>query len=205
LNYTEIYNRIIERARSENRRKGVGLYYEAHHIIPKCMGGDGALHQWRFHPNLVLLTAREHFVAHRLLCEIYPENIKLKLALWAMCNQNTYGSRIKITGRVYEYLKQESSKIKSKLYKGKPGTWIGKSHSLESKTKMSESAKGRKASVETKKKMSISRQGKTHSSISKQKMAEAALGKSKPKFECMYCGKIIGGQSNINRHENTHK
>ena len=44
---------------------------EVHHIVPKCLGGSNKKE------NLVELTAREHFICHRLLCEIYPKNKKL--------------------------------------------------------------------------------------------------------------------------------
>jgi 5-methylcytosine-specific restriction endonuclease McrA len=53
--------------------------------------------------------------------------------------------------------------------------------------------------------MSLNRLGKYHSDESKQKMSKAALGKPKTKFTCSYCGKVIGGHSNIIRHENSHK
>jgi hypothetical protein len=42
------------------------FYTESHHIIPKCMGGEGKTTQWRTHPNIVLLTAEEHFNVHKL-------------------------------------------------------------------------------------------------------------------------------------------
>jgi len=41
MNYQRIYNQLIERAQSENRVKSREFYFEAHHIIPKCMGGEG--------------------------------------------------------------------------------------------------------------------------------------------------------------------
>jgi hypothetical protein len=41
MDYNKLYNKIIERAKSENRKKKQGIQYEAHHIIPKCLGGTG--------------------------------------------------------------------------------------------------------------------------------------------------------------------
>ena len=47
-------------------------YCERHHIIPKSIGGSNSSY------NLVNLTAKEHFIAHRLLekltCQIYGKN-----------------------------------------------------------------------------------------------------------------------------------
>ena len=74
MNYQKIYNQIIERAKNRQLEG----YKEKHHVIPKCIGGLNDKE------NLVELTAREHFLCHRLLCEIYPNNQKLLWALWLM-------------------------------------------------------------------------------------------------------------------------
>lgn len=89
MDYQRIYNQIINRAKKENRKKGQGTYYEAHHVVPKCMGGEGRAEQWRTHPNIVILTAREHFLCHWLLCRIYPNNKKLAHAFWFMTKQKS--------------------------------------------------------------------------------------------------------------------
>jgi hypothetical protein len=78
MNYQRIYDQIIDRAK-ERKLEG---YKEKHHIIPKCMGGGNEKE------NLVVLTAREHFICHWLLCRIYPENRKLGHAFWFMSKQN---------------------------------------------------------------------------------------------------------------------
>lgn len=89
MNYQRIYDQIVDRARKEKRVKiKGGIYYEAHHIVPKCIGGEGHVRQWKTHPNIVLLTAREHFICHWLLCRIYPKNRKLGHAFWFMSKQN---------------------------------------------------------------------------------------------------------------------
>jgi hypothetical protein len=103
MNYERIYNQIVERARSENRKKlKDGIYYERHHIIPKCLGGTND------DVNLVLLTAREHFICHQLLCDIYPNNRLLIHALWLMINGFKSKSQTrdyKVSSRIYEQLK----------------------------------------------------------------------------------------------------
>ena len=53
-------------------------YSEKHHIIPKCEGGSNK------RDNLVLLTYREHIIAHRLLIRIYPDSKGLKYALYKL-------------------------------------------------------------------------------------------------------------------------
>jgi hypothetical protein len=62
--YFEWYYNIISKAQNSGRAKGGAEYYESHHIIPKSLGGSNAP------KNLVLLTAREHFICHLLLVKI---------------------------------------------------------------------------------------------------------------------------------------
>ena len=103
MNYQKIYDQIIEKARSESRSKSKGTYYEAHHIVPKCLGGSGHESQWRFHPNVVLLTAREHFICHWLLIKTYPESRGLRYAFRAMCILHSKNQqRCRIGSRAYE-------------------------------------------------------------------------------------------------------
>lgn len=100
MNYEKIYNQLIIRSQSENREKGCDIYFEQHHIIPKCLGGSNKKE------NLVLLTAREHYIAHKLLCEIYPDNMKLHYAMWAMINGCTKRAGYRVSSREYDRIKQ---------------------------------------------------------------------------------------------------
>ena len=98
MDYQNIYNQIIERAKN---RKLEG-YKEKHHIIPRCLCGSNDK------SNLVDLTAREHFLCHKLLCEIYPNNHKLLYALWLMAigkQKNKKYEAYKVTSREYERVK----------------------------------------------------------------------------------------------------
>ena len=69
MNHAKVYSMLIENAL--NRSITEGVYYESHHIVPKCLGGSDDK------GNKVKLTYREHFVAHRLLHRIYPEHLGL--------------------------------------------------------------------------------------------------------------------------------
>ena len=95
MDYQRLYDDLIIKTRSESRVKVKGgIYYEAHHIIPKCLGGEGKYSQWRTHPNIILLTAKEHFMAHYYLTKIHPQSSQLSFAFWGMCNQaNKYQGR----------------------------------------------------------------------------------------------------------------
>jgi hypothetical protein len=135
MDYQNIYNQIIERAKN---RKLEG-YKERHHIIPKCLGGNNEKE------NIIALTAREHFLCHKLLCKIYPNETKLWYALWLMAigkNRQNGLSSYKISNRSYEQTKLEFiERIKGipkpdGFGKGKKVTWGDKiSKSLKGKPK----------------------------------------------------------------------
>ena len=148
MNYQKIYDRIVQRAKFENREKGKDIYYEAHHIIPKCLGGTGRTFDWKWHDNIVLLTAKEHFICHRLLHTIYPNNIKLQFAFEMMCfvQNDRQRPRYVPSSRVIEEARNKIKSRNKELGKLK----IGKKY-----PKLSESKKGFKFSDESVKKMSI--------------------------------------------------
>lgn len=135
MDYKKIHNNIINRAKNENRKKGVGFYYESHHIIPKCMGGDNKK------TNLILLTAKEHWLVHLLLIEIYPENIKLKIAINRMMIKSKNQNRgYIISGKQFERLRKIISEAHSKLLTGKKRK---NPFTNEHKLKISNSLRGR--------------------------------------------------------------
>lgn len=137
MNYEKVYNQIIEKAKQENRKIYDGVYYEKHHIKPQSLFKELKKDQ----NNIVLLTAKEHFICHMLLAEIYDCK-EMKYAIWRMCNDNTYH----VSARYYEYIKQNIAKESSKLNKGRK-------LSPEARKKISEANKRRVHSEETKQKM----------------------------------------------------
>ena len=66
MNYKKNYYDYIDYVKTLNRYKGDGKYYEKHHIKPRSLGGNDS------EDNLVLLTAREHYLAHYLLWKFNP-------------------------------------------------------------------------------------------------------------------------------------
>lgn len=84
MNYISVYNQLVQRALN---REVIG-YTEKHHIVPKCMGGTNKKN------NIVPLTAREHFLAHRLLTRIYPNIRGVWYALIAMGRISDFKSKI---------------------------------------------------------------------------------------------------------------
>ena len=78
------------------------------------------------------------------------------------------------------------------------GKFINECHSEESKSKISESKKGKCHSKESKSKISESLKGKYHSEETKQKLSKSKKGKPKQKITCPHCGKE-GEISNMKR------
>jgi hypothetical protein len=171
MNYQKIYDQIIERARSEVRKKKSTVYYEAHHILPRCLGGEGLTTQWKTHPNIVLLTAREHFLCHWLLARIYKSNRKVVYAFWLISTGgNASQDRYRSSSRTYQEAKEsyinsdrtrseESKKAQSIRMKGMTGNMLGKSHTPETIRKISESNKGKFRSEETRERISKAKKG----------------------------------------------
>ena len=106
MNYQRIHDAIIDRARNRTLHG----YREKHHVIPRCLGGTNQ------NTNLVNLTAREHFIIHKLLCEIYPINIGLIKSYWMMANKISNETQQRdyiVSSREYHQLKETYLKILS--------------------------------------------------------------------------------------------
>jgi hypothetical protein len=133
----------INYVKTLNRFKGDGNYYEEHHIIPKSLGGSNDK------DNLVLLTAREHFLAHYLLYKFNKCSETLN-AFIMMQNRGIYK-----TSKLYENSRKEFSKYMSEHNPSKFRTqevidrvanWHrGRKRSPETCKRISEANKGQKA------------------------------------------------------------
>lgn len=77
MNYRKIYDDLITRAKFRSRGPG---YYEKHHIVPRSEGGSDSKE------NLVVLTAREHFIAHWLLYKENPSILSRAYAFHAIAS-----------------------------------------------------------------------------------------------------------------------
>jgi len=178
MDYQKVYNQLIARSqgRTKKRRGMPGyVYYERHHIVPRCMGGSNDK------LNLIYLTPEEHWIAHLLLVKIYPTEPSLVYACQAMSmsNKNTPRTTNKLFGWIRRRYADEVSQRNS-----------GRIVSAETREKTSKTLKGRpnirqqgdgnvSKRPEVAKKISDRAKGRSwgnHSNESKQKISLANKG-----------------------------
>jgi len=217
MDYLKIYVNIINKAKFENRKSGCKIYYENHHILPKCMGGNDEKE------NLVLLTAKEHFICHKLLVEIYPNKKGLIYACMIMCNKISSSNKRDYIVSSIEY--ERVRHLYHEKCSGENHYMFGKKHSEKTKEKLRQINLGdnnpmfnkkawnkglpkeqqpmfgrcgelslnfgKKASQETKDKLSKMRKGVILSKEHKEKISKSRMGQKYERVECPHCDKII--------------
>lgn len=180
--YQKWYNQIISRAICSNRKKlrrnkeGY-VYYELHHILPKCCGGEDIAE------NLVLLTAKEHYICHLLLPKFTEGKIKHKLinALIRMTFAKSKGQE-RYTARSHDTIRKLIAEKNAEMFrgvsksletrarmKGNNGKWKRTEHSSINQSTaqkkrfedISGTFRGKKHTESTKELLSKQRQGKT--------------------------------------------
>jgi hypothetical protein len=164
-NAKQRYDELIENAR-QNQYDG---YVERHHVVPKCLGGTNEK------SNIVKLRARDHFVAHQLLVEMYEEQSQewFKMATALNWFSGKRKDRYDITPDEYELMRsivQSSIGCRQKR-KRKKSTKKRKPTSPETRLKLSVSGKLAQNRPEVKEKQSIASTGRKHSQQTLEKMS----------------------------------
>ena len=175
--------------------RSLECYTEKHHIIPRSMGGKDT------NKNLVVLTAREHYIAHLLLTKCVEKKYIGKMlhayVMMAKVKDSNQKRFYKINSRIFEARKIESNKLKreyrhtkeareniSKNLKGIPKPEFTEEH----KKNISKGHKGQKAwnkglkgvikaTEETKAKMRESAKGRIVSEETRKKLSEVQKGR----------------------------
>lgn len=189
------YQRFIDSLRGQS----VDGYFEAHHIVPRSMGGSDDA------DNMINLTARQHFVAHWMLARAMGGSATR--AFFMMSNFGKYGT---VNSTTYEIGRKEYAKQVSLQLKGKPSQCsfseetrtkmriakLGRKLSPEHIEKVRQTRVGKKMSVEFCKKISTAKQGIAtrgsgwkQSEETKRKIAETNL--NRPLITCPHCEKIM--------------
>lgn len=149
MNYTNLYSRLITHAR-QSPPQG---YFESHHVIPRCMGGNDS------EDNLVDLTARQHFIAHWLLTKMHPNVSGLWYAFHMMFYPTSANTRqedwVQSRSRVYERNKHRMGQLVGNRMRGVPKT-------TEQRSKMRQSALRRWQNLDARKAQSVKMIGNTN-------------------------------------------
>ena len=91
------YDEFIQGIIDKRGQWGIGKdeYYEAHHIVPCCLGGlperNASVYKYKYahHPNIIWLYPDEHFIAHKLLAYEHPDIYGLRAAYTFSSANNT--------------------------------------------------------------------------------------------------------------------
>lgn len=119
--WTKWYMELMDsRKRMDRKRETFRSTLHSHHIIPKSMGGSNKKE------NLVLLTPREHYIAHMMLTKMttgkhYRGMIFAAMRFFGKNATESYSSRM------YEYINKRNIVATT----GKTNPFYGKTHSTE--------------------------------------------------------------------------
>lgn len=149
--YTKTYFEIINSRKSMLRFKK-DSYFESHHIVPRCLGGNNKK------DNLVLLTAKEHYICHLLLIKMTENKARSKMCLGFKClsQMKNHKQHRKTTSRMFEHFRLEANKAISENHAnvsgsnnpmfGRPSPNKGIKMTNEQKAKIKNSLTGRSLS-----------------------------------------------------------
>lgn len=108
-NIKSIHNlkRLLNFYKSCNYDHSIFNYTERHHMVPLSIIPKDICISDKI--NLIVLSAREHFIAHLILSKVFQNNTieyyKMNTALFRMCQSNERQERYIISSRLYEKLK----------------------------------------------------------------------------------------------------
>lgn len=188
MNYNKHYTKLINNSLRRGLDKSLlGYYTEAHHIIPRCIGGTNDK------SNLVLLTPEEHLVAHKLLIKIHkntePEKYRsLVLSVVAMCmgshkNKHTNKSFGWVRRKHAESLKDEGNTFYGKTHSNETRKLISKKAKIRYQDKSKHPSYGKSHSEETKAMIGLKLKGRvpTNKGVSMSDEQKAKVKESKRK------------------------
>lgn len=112
MNYEKMYNMFIQNRMLRSDRDG---YVEEHHIVPRSMGGTDDP------DNLIWLTARDHYFAHRLLAKFAGPKMKIALT-WFINGANVWKCGRTPPSRVIASIREEANVSRAQALCGREFT-----------------------------------------------------------------------------------
>ena len=156
--YARHYKLLTDKAKARGTVEG---YSETHHVVPRSLGGPDD------DETLVVLTAREHFLAHLLLHKINPNHSGMAYAVLMMSGQGKHN------GRTYEILKRSAARVIGEQARE---FMLGRPKPEEQKQNMSKAALLRPP--EHLAKIAEANRGRKNTADAKVRMSKAALDRS---------------------------
>jgi hypothetical protein len=189
MNYLVIYNNLIQSRKVLERKKGHGEYYESHHIVPKWLGGGDKI------DNRVLLTAREHFLAHWCLWRHYRDRPSA-LAFHKMIKSSNSKQERNFSSREFELARKafaesqtgEKNHMYGKVSPNRGKTSPNKGKKLDSRPHLSGDNNPAKRN-DVRKSISVSLSGVPKSKEHIDKIQ--AIFFAAPKIRCEHCQKEV--------------
>jgi hypothetical protein len=170
--YLKRYERFCKSLQNLSRIKVSGDGLEKHRILPGCLSGEYV------EQNIVLMTRREHTIAHVLLSKAFPENFQLGHCAYTM----THSGGLKLPSKYLNSLEyfqkcQHKSMLISESNRKRQVTWGDKiSKALLGKKKTKEHANNiklanarRELTPELRSKLGSGNRGKVQSTKSNEK------------------------------------
>lgn len=191
--YSQCYWRIINRVQASPRNKLSG-YFENHHVLPKCLGGTNDK------DNLVLLTAKEHYLCHYLLCRMV-DNPKILFAFGRMQYKSPLHSERYVNSRMYAEIKPKIAEAMGDLHRGKV-------LSAETRRKIGDATRLRTVKESTLAKLrsiALTRKGIPRTAETKQRISEANTGNrfTRKPFSEEHCRKLSERKKTCLKGNNT--
>lgn len=211
-NIKSIHNlkRLLNFYKSCNYDHSIFGYTERHHMVPLSIIPKDAHISDEI--NLIILSAREHFIAHLILSKVFCdrtiEKRNMVFALHMMTRNNNKMNRNIVSSRDYNYIREQMSIVMKENPINKSGiknSFYGKHHNEESKRKISEARKrsnhdykgennpmyGKHMSRESKERLSNSLKGNKNgcgnkgnklSETAKRNISQAKMGENNPAY-----------------------
>jgi len=181
-NYLKEYYDIIQNEKIEDYKS---QYCEKHHIIPRCLGGTDKK------DNIVYLSAANHFRCHTLLTKFTTgaANGKMWNAVWRMMNKQSHNQDRDyiVTEEEYNYARTKHAEAQSKRMSKENNPFYGKTHTAETRKRMSEKKKGKtyeeifgkEFASEMRERRRTETTGKVRSQETKEKIRQNKIGKKR--------------------------
>ena len=182
--YAKWYKALIEKARN---RSDKFIYGERHHIVPFCISRSNAK------SNIVMLTGREHFIAHMLLIKSVEPRFKSQMiyAIRKMMCTGKGQNRV-VSSRTFEqarrfFAEQKSLDMKAKWADPKKrkehSDKLKKTLSTPESRQLKRDAALKSSTPEVIAKRAEGHRGLKHSEETKQKMRESYKRRMAAKLE----------------------